>query len=171
MKKLLVVLLCLGLVGCASSASIRKDAPSQEFDYDFLRLAQGSSMMGLQWVKMTQKEKITYLMGYEDGNLNDLALNVKDQNIRKDALRKLPSFVGTNEDYKKELISKLDEYYGQGSAYKVFPIPLVIGLIINKELGVKDEVVHEQFKFYERELRSIVDKSDEKITNRVSGGL
>jgi len=135
------------------------DTNKQTFDYGFLRMFQGSSSTGFNWVKMTKEEKKFYLMGYEDGNLNALAFNIKDKRIRDVALGKLPSFIGNQEDVHGTLIPKINDYYGQHVAYKVLPIPLVIRIIVNKELGITDDVIDEQFRFYQQELENILRES------------
>jgi len=135
---------------------------AEEFDYEFLRKAQDTSAEGFFWMKMTKEEKSSYLMGYEDGYLNALGYDVKDKQVKEDAISKLPSFYNADNVNKDSLISKLDEFYSQHVAYKIFPVPLAIRLIIYKEIGIKSEVDDKQVKFFE-------DLLNKTVENRTAG--
>jgi hypothetical protein len=133
-----------------------------DFDYDFLYVVQGTSLMGFNWIKMTPKKKSNYLMGYEDGYLNALAYHVEDKKKRGEAVLKLPSFYDSKKSDRDNLIKKIDAYYAQAEAYKTIPVPLVIRLVINSDLGIKDEKNRHMIVIYEKELMETVSSPREQ---------
>lgn len=133
-----------------------------DFDYDFLYAMQGTSAMGFYWARMTTEEKSAYLTGYEDGYLNSLAYHVEDKEKRQQAVEKMPSFYDAEKSNRDSLIEKIDTYYAQAEAYKVIPVPLVIRLVINTNLGIQDERNRHMMDMYEKELMKATTPSKEQ---------
>ena len=150
MQKVIILIIML----LFSPAAIAND-----FDYDFLRVVQSSSETGFGWTKMSDKEKIAYLKGYEDGYLNSLGYHFGNNEEREAIVSKLPSFYNECSIDMASFILKIDEYYGQHVAYGNTPICLAIRIIIFRELGIESEIDKNQFKFFEDMLNKITDNS------------
>lgn len=133
-------------------------ASADNFDYEFLRMAQTSSAEGILWMKLTKQEKAVYLMGYEDGYLNALAYPVANRDVRDSAVSKLPSFYDMKNINRDDLIPKLDIFYAQYAECRVIPVPLAIRLIISKELDIKNELDEKQVIFFEDMLKEMREK-------------
>jgi hypothetical protein len=101
---------------------------------------------GSYWMRLTDREKETYLLAYHDGMTADSIFYIKEEKQRYESTKSFPAGdLGV-------LASAIDRIYADEGNLEI-PIPYAIVIVRNKLLGVEQKKIDAYIEYLRRKIK------------------